>query len=450
MYPDNMPRRAKAILLAAAAILLPTAVIAIVILVAGPPGTHAERLERLAASHQPPGDNGWRFLANAQGALRQHEAAAVEAANAEGANLQPGAYPDYFAIVSPPVGLPADPDLAKRVLDTLHASPVQYHLDKLAASPHIVWPVSQDAASPQDIMGALLPHQSAMSALARICTARAVDEANAGNWPAAINAAEHTLAIVRAARSQPIIISQLNAVSIALNLIERAIGPWLTNRAIPREHLEALAAAIERQSHAPPLTLVYEGDAIIGRAIWADMPIWDAIRTRTDNRAAAYARAITELAAIPLADRKPDIDDLAALTIATPPAQSVRDALRIMAGLDADRARQRLTRTAVAIELHRARTGTLPETLADLTHPNAPTFTRDPITGDEPLRYNLDPAHPAGYLLYSISTDLIDNNGTPPENPRDANAPGDLVWPHFATRPPPEPDAESEPQGNTE
>ncbi len=436
-----MQRRRKAIPIAAAAILLPAAAIAILNIT--PPSTHAQRFERLSASHQPPGDNGWHHLTNAHTALNRHEALVFAAAVAEGETLDPGAFPDYFAMVGTPLGPAAVPALAERVLNTLHTSRVPLHLDNLAASPRIVWPASQEVNSPQDLLGALLPHQSTMRSLGRICTARAVYHANASDWPSAINAVEHTLAIARAARSQLTIVSQLTATSIHLYLIEYAINPWLSEGKLTRETLEALADAIDRQSHAPTLKVVYEGDAIIGSTIWADMPIWEAVRTRQDNLAAAFNQAFVELAAVPLADRNPDINHLATLTILTPPAQSVRDALGIMAALDADHARGNLTRTALAIELHRAQTGTLPATLADLTHPNAPAFTRDPMTANQPLRYTPDPTRPAGYLLYSIGTDLIDNHGTPPTNPRDASLPGDIVWPAFATRLPPEPEAEA-------
>lgn len=75
-------------------------------------------------------------------------------------------------------------------------------------------------------------------------------------------------------------------------------------------------------------------------------------------------------------------------------------------------AAQRATRTAIAIELHRATYGSLPEDLVALTPRFLPVLYTDPIDG-APLRYTkLD----SGYAVYSVGIDLQDNLGEPQQH----------------------------------
>jgi hypothetical protein len=70
------------------------------------------------------------------------------------------------------------------------------------------------------------------------------------------------------------------------------------------------------------------------------------------------------------------------------------------------------TRVALAVELHRARTGALPARLDDLVPSLLAALPLDPAT-DEPFRYILDEASPIGYRLYAVGFDGVDNDGTP-------------------------------------
>ncbi len=73
-------------------------------------------------------------------------------------------------------------------------------------------------------------------------------------------------------------------------------------------------------------------------------------------------------------------------------------------------AHARATTVALAIELHHARTGTLPARLEDLVPEYLAKMPLDPCT-DEPFKYVLEAESPVGYRLYTIGFDGVDNQG---------------------------------------
>jgi hypothetical protein len=87
-------------------------------------------------------------------------------------------------------------------------------------------------------------------------------------------------------------------------------------------------------------------------------------------------------------------------------------------------ARMKLFETALALQMHHARHGECPESLAALNEPSGWEVPRDPCTG-EPLRYQRDTA--GGYTLYSVGPDLDDDGGVP-FPARGNNWYGDVVW----------------------
>ena len=71
-------------------------------------------------------------------------------------------------------------------------------------------------------------------------------------------------------------------------------------------------------------------------------------------------------------------------------------------------------RTMLAIEIHRARTGSPPATLADLVPGILPALPVDPWNSDG-FVYRLDASKPWGYILYSKGADSVDDQA--PYNP---------------------------------
>lgn len=84
------------------------------------------------------------------------------------------------------------------------------------------------------------------------------------------------------------------------------------------------------------------------------------------------------------------------------------------ATLQSEHALQRrdATLTAIALELHRRRTGSLPATLNELVPALMPSLPVDRTDG-KPLKYRRTDTAP-GYVLYSVGADLEDDNATPP------------------------------------
>ncbi|MCL4693804.1 MAG: hypothetical protein KJ060_14990, partial [Candidatus Hydrogenedentes bacterium] len=89
-----------------------------------------------------------------------------------------------------------------------------------------------------------------------------------------------------------------------------------------------------------------------------------------------------------------------------------------------DAAVLRMARTALAIELYRSSEGTLPADLDDLVPTYLPALTLDPFDG-EPLRYR---RHEEGYTIYSIYSDLKDDNGVQAEKNDSGDWIGDWVF----------------------
>ncbi len=356
--------------------------------------------------------------------------------------------------------------IARRALDAAPATGIFETLDDIAAAPRAVRPI--DTEGP--LIHILLPELGKARSITRMNTARAHLAAEAGDWPEAIRSTEHSLALARHLGAQATLIEHLVGIAIQAVALQR-VDLWLNDPAPETVAAIAapLAAALDRQrstrtiadtlnteriwaldfiqwTHTPggraiPSSMAAQGGTIPGGPAAALATAPPAISNlagfvmpsarQTERLLNTLYDQLAANAAIPRADRT-DIDteiDTATnrnwIASVLVPAVS-----KAAASGDLSQVHWNLTRTALAIELHRATTGSLPNTLADLTHPNAPTFTHDPITADQPLRYRIDPTQPAGYLLYSIGLDLNDDAGRPTPTRRDANATGDIVWGH--------------------
>ncbi|GMV93319.1 MAG: hypothetical protein AMXMBFR82_30970 [Candidatus Hydrogenedentota bacterium] len=89
-----------------------------------------------------------------------------------------------------------------------------------------------------------------------------------------------------------------------------------------------------------------------------------------------------------------------------------------------DAAVLRMARTALTIELYRSSEGDLPSELDALVPKYLPAPTLDPFDG-EPLRYR---RHEEGYAIYSIYSDLKDDNGVQAEKDESGEWLGDWVF----------------------
>ena len=448
----------------------------------GPVVNYGHELEQVSANAQPPGPDEWPTLLAAFDAMSVLE-------RVQSPTGEERFFPNYAALNTGDRNIdgldPADPkdariiaqevasaDQAQQIVDAYEASDLPILLTRLASSPRAVRPSPEDRSRLADDPRA---DQGRAFKLARLLRAHAHQAACKGDWATATRDFEHMLAIARVYQLDATISSVVagsHAKLWTLTLIDEWLIPGTAGSLThtvgappPPDALRALADAMDRQPQASSLATAIAGERLIaldaiqwthtdsGRAIpTTDLAIitwigpndtvppialanlrgyvWpSASQTRTaiDD---LYAQAIA-LAKLPASNRAPanvafmgDIDRNWLTSVL-----GLRSTIeRVLPTLDTAIARHNLTRTALALELHRARTGSLPATLADLTEANAPDFTRDPITADQPLRYHIDPAHPSGFLLYSIGLNCTDNNAAPAPKPLDPDSPGDLVW----------------------
>ena len=355
--------------------------------------------------------------------------------------------------------------IARHALDAAPATGIFEALDDIAAAPRAVRPI--DTEGP--LIHILLPELSKARSITRMNTARAHLAAEAGDWPEAVRSTEHSLALARHFRAQATLIEHLVGIAIQAVALHR-IEFWLGDPAHTPETVAAiagpLAAALDRQrstrtiadtlnteriwaldfiqwTHTPggraiPASMATQGGTIPGgpaAALATAPPAISNLAGFVMPSARETERILTEIyatladyAALPRAERQDVSAEFDRLVNSNWLAEVLVPAVSKAADTaDLAHIHWNLTRTALAIELHRARTGTLPETLADLTEPNAPNFTKDPVTNDAQLHYSINTTQSTTFTLYSIGLDCTNDNATPSPEPRRAE-PGDIVW----------------------
>lgn len=447
---------------------------------------YAAEMQRVVAEAQPPGTDVWDdilFATDLMRTIRTEAKAAIEAdPNIESVD-------DYFQLDFAAItdeSWQADLDsehptdkriaeqarlgaiIARRALDDAEATDLFSTLDTIAAGPRAVRPINVQGP----LINLLLPELRDARDIGRLSAARAHLAAQAGDDDQAVRSIEHGLAIARHFRVQATLIDHLVGLAIQAVIIQ-SIDVWLTSDHPPSaDTLAALAAAMDRQHSTHTVA-----DAIKSESIWAvDMiqwthtpggrPIPTAFATNVGANPGGFAGSLTaappavaNLAGFIMPSAREtqriltDIYDAFAIHAATPRADRgdidaefdrllsknwlaevlVPAISKASDSGDLAHIHWNLTRTAIAIQLHRARTGALPTSLADLTDPNAPSFTKDPVTKAAPLHYrpnphpDANPTTPPDFVLYSIALDCADDNAAPTPDPRRPE-PGDIVW----------------------
>ncbi len=412
-------------------------------------------VEARVADAQPPGPNGWQHLVDAWS-----EADRIRRDIAAEHNLPPKAL--NHRAFGPPDRWEdgVTPEHVEQYRQALAASNVPHHLSALAKAPRFVRPITPE----RDLQGLMMPNLGGVRHLGVYAAGFAKDAIRDGDHKNAVAALEQLLALARLTRFQCSSIDTLVAGSLLVrfaHVIEDAAYQGQLDEPL----IEQLLIVMDAQSDQPIRTHIVE----IERRFLLDLGQWSHTRRgralpgelgRLNNpetrtwRTTSRVRDNIDGFALPDADesrqRIDEFYDLVVADIRTPRIdRSKRDYEAIAAGnwllfngisntqnlikaLDLAEATENIARTALHIELHRTRTGSLPASLEALAL--APETTRDPMTAADHLRYCLDPQAPLGYRLYSIGLDCIDNGGHPPIEGESPNS-GAILFGALSGRP---------------
>lgn len=415
-------------------------------------------IEARVADAQPPGPDGWQHLVDAWS-----EADRIRRDIAAQHNLPPEAlnHRVFGSTDRWEDGVTqAHVDQYRQALAT---SSVPKHLCALAKSPRFVRPINPE----REILGLLMSILGGARHLGVYAEAVARDAIRDRDHEGVATASEQLLALARLTSFQCFALDTALAGALLVRFAH-VVEDAAYQRHLDGPVIEQLLVVMDAQAMRPPRTHVVEAERRVlldlgqwshtrrGRALPGELDRLNNLETRTSRKTSCVRDNIDGFA-LPHADesrrRVDEFYDLVAEDIQTPRiGRSKRDYEAIAAenwllfngisstqklinGLDLAEATENITRTALHIELHRTRTGSLPESLEALAL--APETTRDPMTAADHLRYCLDPQAPLGYRLYSIGLDCIDNGGHPPLEAQDPLS-GALLFGALPGRPIPE------------
>ncbi|MHC5114840.1 MAG: hypothetical protein ACYTGP_10485 [Planctomycetota bacterium] len=429
---------------------------------------YAAKMTELAGSHQPEGPDGWDLFVQAA-ALTAIEFDKVQVELTESGRTRPGMGVglDFGAGLGDPLDLElVAPE--RRVLEAIETQGVLERLDEAAACPRAVRPIP----GPSPLFNILLPELSQFRNLARARAFSMRLAAEAGDEAARLRAFEHMLGLGRAPASQTILIDRLVGIA-TISLALQELRCELVEHPIDEATGRALLDAMDRQLIIAPPTVALRGEQLFaldmiqygftddghgdGRMDLAKMAaigggapgvptgtgllgrarsLMIAGRAETTEVVNRFYEGTIALAEMTPTDRKtapfhPDrfVEGLGArhwfariFLPAIGKSINVNDSFRVQIVV---------TRTAIALEMYRARHGALPDTLDALAPDFLPAKPIDPTHGG-PLVYRLEEAAPGGYELYSTGVDEIDDSGSAPDflarelyrDPNSVTAPG--------------------------
>lgn len=221
------------------------------------------------------------------------------------------------------------------------------------------------------------------------------------------------------AEGSPSILGRLVAVAMDV-MATSTVRQLLTERTASADLIQAVSDAHRHATNRDgwlDLGVVLEGERIIARAALVEEGFNIPIRAVNPGAADQDFGRLNEhaLAAWRLSGRerietiRQGSDDW--IKGMTPMASMIVPAYEgFLAAEISSLAHARATRVALAIELHRASTGSLPTNLESLIPQYLNTMPLDPCT-EEPFRYALEAESPVGYRLYTIGFDGVDNQG---------------------------------------
>ncbi len=349
--------------------------------------------------------------------------------------------------------------VSRELLEAFGAAGGWDELEAFAAIPYAARPPFDGP-----LVQASIPDLGPSRSIARLCAARLRLAAEAGEDAVMIAAFEQGTGLGRHLSGQATIIDHLVGMSI-MALMQQELRMQILAGRVSAEAAEELLGVIDRQSPWP-VAPVFEAERYVvldtiqrcfsdnGRGNGHLLPtaasdlggaafgvtgvglnkpprvmnlagLLHPDRRTTEARANEIFDGLAEYAAMTQTERKaatgPDIDTLVnGNRLLERLIPSGYTAIKSNCTIRADR---EATRLMLAIEVHRARTGTYPAALDALADLLGGTVPLDPVV-DRAFGYRLlgtPDRHQRPYLLYSITTDGVDNDGEmgdrPPETP---------------------------------
>ncbi|MBK9189596.1 MAG: hypothetical protein IPM33_11650 [Phycisphaerales bacterium] len=285
--------------------------------------------------------------------------------------------------------------------------------------------------------------------LARLSTARQRLAHMEGDSNVLADAFRDTLMVARAAGRQCLLLDRLTAIGIQ-NLAFEELRLELIERPMPEPVLLRLLDTVERVDDEPGLMFTFEGERLAwleiiqlthtddgqgdGRVIvvlsgavkdtWADprgstSPIFNVFglflpkRSETTRVLHQFFDLVSTCALAAPTSKTQSISQVEAWVKTLPNDQTfprifLDSTLRAIHSHHVDILERGATRLMLAIEIHRARTGSSPAALADLVPGILPALPVDPWNPDG-FVYRPDASKPWGYMLYSKGADGVDD-----------------------------------------
>lgn len=427
---------------------------------------YAKQMQALSIDNQPKGNNGWPLLMQALSLVREIE----EPLSREEESSHRLDYLDFDTIYEPNAD---ENEIVKlnRALKTLESEGVFDLLAQAAECMNAVGPPRRSETGP--LLTVLLPELRGLRLLAypRIASMHfAIAE---GNNDEAIKALDETLYIARSLTYQPILVEQSVGQEIALKACER-LRNAVTKRDIDQPTLSRLLASCRRLLPLAPLTIGIESERLLfhdtiqylysdngrgnGRLLFSqldDVGIMNIGDISNMSWSPFGGResfpAIANVAGIAFADRKETAGVIDRYFDAFIRQATMSREQRLADPFDDSEFRQlnwrhpipKLLLPAIAkaiderdgvecqiagtilmlsIEQYRAGSGHYPGSLTDLIPAILDELPRDPYSAEgfiyRKVSENLESA---GYFLYSVGADGVDNDGTmSADNPSDA------------------------------
>lgn len=314
-------------------------------------------------------------------------------------------------------------------------------VEEAAARPECKFPVRW-----QDGFAVQLPHLAGLRRVSRTLALQAIVSAHDGDTESAVRCVQAGLLAANALQNEPTIISLLVRLS-QLNNACQAVRAVTEEANLNTSQAKTLYDQFSQVDLRPHAVLSAKGErgfgllmfaqarktslrhassitgndhSVLKAGLWRPLLYFDAL---------AYLRFMQrqiERAGKPYRDIKADMSETAMfkdipkwclLTRLVVPVYG-----RLLASVDRAAANCALAQTAMALNAYKNNYGTYPGTLADASLALGWEIPEDPFSG-ESLIYK---RHGAGFVVYSIGSDLKDDGGTPP--PKNDSTAGDIVW----------------------
>jgi hypothetical protein len=340
-------------------------------------------------------------------------------------------------------------DAIRQMIDAQERAGVFTLLDQLSVRKRFVRPLPEGK-----LVEIQLPELGKARSLARLCAARLMLAADAGDQDECVRAFTHGLVLSRPIAHQVTLIDHLVSIAIQALMLDRASDLALAGKLSPSV-IRGMLSAIERESFVPDPLLAIQGE----RLSFKDSVEWthtddgegdgriidDQMRKLTNGGGTDGPTLIERV----LAGRPGKKETLAQADefyatmlgygamgyrerLAQPPMETLIDQLpknqvtlrtmvpaldKALASYDRLRMQRAAVKLTLAVMLHEREYGEYPASLAKLRSITLAELDIDPVLLAE-LRYRAIPTQPgraAGFTLYALGYDGQDDGGTPPE-----------------------------------